>query len=289
MYFHIPDFQKNLRLNLLLIDYLKHHPEVFWDDLRIDSIFDSFPLIWNGGRLIPGEFSENIAKKTISCLNESGVKCAFTFTNSLLQEEHLIDKDCNTLMDMAKGNTIILNSPLLENYIREKYDGYDIVLSTTRQLSTVEQVNEALRQDYRLVVLDYNMNHDWEVLEQLEDKSRCELLVNACCRDNCPQRKEHYTYISKRQLELHDNIPENEQDKFHCRGGNYEYFQFKHFKNFISIEEIREKYIPMGFQHFKLEGRGSNTLHLLEQYVQYLVKPQHRDETRYRMLQKIFS
>ena len=53
----------------------------------------------------------------------------------------------------------------------------------------------------------------------------------------------------------------------------------------MGIREIREKYEPMGFCHMKLEGRDGDPIHLLENYVQYLVKEEYRDETRYDLLQ----
>ncbi len=289
IYFHLPDFQRNFKLNLILIDYMKQNREMFIDNMEIAYIFDSFPLIWNGGRLIPGEFSLEYAKETIRKINELGVKIAFTFTNCMLQEEHLKDKDCNTIMEIASGNSIIINSPLLENYIREKYPNYNFILSTTRELATVDKINDAMKKDYELVVLDYNMNHDWDALAQIEDKSRCEFLVNACCKEHCPVRGEHYRFISEQQIKNANPKERENLEKWNCIMGNYNYFTYQHFPNFMSIEEIREKYEPMGFEHFKLEGRGSTTVHLLEQYVQYMVKAECRDEVRYHLLCRLLS
>ena len=47
--FHIPDFQKNYNLNMWLLDYYQVLRKRFLDDMIIEFIYDSFPLIWNGG------------------------------------------------------------------------------------------------------------------------------------------------------------------------------------------------------------------------------------------------
>lgn len=287
--FHIPDFQKNYNLNMWLLDYYQVLRKRFLDDMIIEFIYDSFPLIWNGGRFVRGRTDLAAAERTIRSLNERGLRIAFTFTNSLLTEEHLKDPDANRVMQMGADtgvrNCVIVNSPLLEEYIRREYPGYGIILSTTRQLRTAEEINEALQKDYELVVLDYNMNHAWEMLNAIQDKARCEFLVNACCADDCPDRGAHYRAISRQQImnadpAMRDSIPE-----FRCRQGRSDYFSFRYNRNFMGIDEIRKKYEPLGFSHFKLEGRGGNRIHLLEQYMQYLVKPEYRDQTRYELLQ----
>lgn len=291
--FHIPDFQKHYKLNLWFMRYYKVLRKRFIDNMIIEYIYDSFPLIWNGGRFVRGQIDLNLAEKTIRTLNEEGLRIAFTFTNCLLTEEHLKDPDSNKVMRMASNtgvkNSVIVNSPLLENYIRREYPEFGIILSTTRQLKTPEELNLALQKDYELVVLDYNMNHDWQTLDAIQEKSKCEFLVNACCGDDCPVRGEHYRAISQQQLMNADPALRDNISDYPCRWKRYDYFTFRTFRNFMGIDEIREKYEPRGFAHFKLEGRGGDAIHLVEQYVQYLIKPEYRDQMRYELLQFLIN
>lgn len=298
IYFHLPDFNRNMKLNTAYFDYFQAHRDFFIDDMEIAYIFDSFPVIWNGGRNVFGSADTEYIHKTISEINRRGIKVAFTFSNCLLEEEHLNDFESNQVMEIASDigskyhlkNSVIVNSPILEDYIRKEFPGFGVILSTTRQIPSVDEINTALERDYELVVLDYNMNHDWEALNLISDKKRCEFLVNACCEPNCPVRREHYRFISELQIKYADpDIREQvERERWECKFGNHDYFTFRNFKNFIGIDEIREKYEPLGFSHFKLEGRGSTTIHLLEQYVQYMAKPEWRDKVRYEMLLLLF-
>ena len=52
IYFHIPGFFEFYGINIRLIELMKEHPEYFYDNIKIGSVYGSFPsAIWNGGRL----------------------------------------------------------------------------------------------------------------------------------------------------------------------------------------------------------------------------------------------
>lgn len=94
--FYLPDFYYKYDLNIAIIKILKMHPEYFYDNINITSIYGSFPgAIWNGGRLTPGNTDYNNIKATIAGFNELDVKVRFTFTNCLLEEKHIFDTYCN--------------------------------------------------------------------------------------------------------------------------------------------------------------------------------------------------
>ena len=71
---------------------------------------------------------------------------------------------------------------------------------------SLSELWELVEKDYALVVLDYNMNNRFEELEQISDKGRCEILVNALCAPNCPARPTHYKVVSKNQKILAKSI-----------------------------------------------------------------------------------
>lgn len=49
---------------------------------------------------------------------------------------------------------------------------------------------------------------------------------------------------------------------------------------FISVRDIEEKYLPLGFSNFKIEGRGLGSAILLEFLLYYMTKPEHQLEVR---------
>ena len=210
------------------------------------------------------------------------VPVRFTFTNCLVQGQHLNDAYCNMILKtFATGNNdIICNSPLLEEKIRNEYGNiYKYISSTTKRLNNADSQMKELEKNYDIIVLDYDFNKNFTFLEQIKNKEKCELLCNAVCKPNCPLRKLHYERMSLFQLEGRDEI------EMKCPDSNKRFWEVKD-KNptFISREDINNIYSPMGFQHFKLEGRTAAPYDLIEILAYYLIKPQYEIEVRERLI-----
>ncbi len=292
--FHIPDLFKHLKLNITLIDCIKLHPEWFRDGVKIASVYGSFPdCIWNGGRTTFGKCSNEAIKFIIEQYNSRGVPLRFTFTNLLITEKHLGHPMSNQIMRMANNgfNEVIVVVPVLEKYIRENYPEYKITSSTCKQIEDMEALREELEKDYALVVLDYNWNGDYEKLEQIPHKEKCEILINACCTPNCRRRGEHYRSISQDTLDYDEHIKNPIRNTkpfkgcdFECQYMNGLMYDRLGYKTFITEEDLYDKYVPMGFSQFKIEGRNVNDIDVLESYVYYMTKPECRDKARLHLL-----
>ena len=296
--FHLPDFSGNFKLNLLFAEMLSHKPEFFREGVEIASFYGVFPpSIWNGGRNQSGVVDKTFVKSVIKAFNERGIPLRFTFTNPVLEKKHLSDSFCNMVMAMADNglNEAIVMSPLLEDYIRRNYPKYKLTSSTCKRITDPEKLKEELEKDYSIVVVDYDFNNNFEVLEKLPRKKDCELLVNACCEPDCPRRALHYQIIGVQQiaynehLKKYPNVPfiadkydtENFRDCPFAQRGLYD---IKNLRTHISPDDIWEKYVPMGFEQFKIEGRTASPLNVLETYMYYMAKPEYRDEARFTLL-----
>lgn len=49
---------------------------------------------------------------------------------------------------------------------------------------------------------------------------------------------------------------------------------------FIGIQDIQNRYLPMGFSNFKIEGRGLGSAMILEFLLYYMTKPEHQLHVR---------
>ena len=49
---------------------------------------------------------------------------------------------------------------------------------------------------------------------------------------------------------------------------------------FISVEELKNVYLPMGFSNFKIEGRGLGSALILEFLLYYMTKPEYHIHVR---------
>ncbi len=290
--YHIPDFMRHCRLNLTLVEYMKRSPEAFRDDVSIASVYGAFPnMLWNGGRFIQGPVDPRIVNEIIKQFNSRGIPLRFTMTNPEIKMEHLSDPLCNNILKMADNglNEVIVFSPMLEDYIRDKFPDMPITSSTCKQIRGYDDLCAELEKDYSLVVLDYNFNNNFELLEKLPHKQKAELLINACCVPACKRRGEHYKSIGRSQIACTAYYQKKQTEPyypeaFECECMRKTLYQTIDSPLHISPDAIYNKYAPMGYENFKIEGRSVPDVNVLENYIYYIVKPEHKDEARLDML-----
>ncbi len=295
--FHLPGLRQNYPLNMLMVSMLNTKPEFFREGVKIASFFGEFPTsLWNGGR--PSNYDQCDAtyiREVIKHVNALGIPVRYTYTNMLLNEHDCEDPYCNFCMRAGDNgmNEVMVFSPILESYIRERYPSYKINSSTCKEIRDINLLNEELAKPYYLVVLDYNFNNEFEELEKIQDKGRCEILVNACCVPNCPRRGAHYENVAKNQRTILKNrtLPQDKQiplENWYCEYGEFNCIHtIQNYNTYVSPEAIWEKYVPMGFKHFKIEGTTGNIFSLIETYCHYLIKPEHQGEARIALLNNL--
>jgi collagenase-like PrtC family protease len=299
--FHLPDFSGSFKLNLLFAEMLKNRPDFFREGVEIASVYGVFPpCLWNGGRPQGGFYDKTFIKGAIKAFNDRGIPLRFTFTNPVLEKEHLSDERCNMILNLANNglNEAIVVSPVLEDYIRKNYPKYKLTSSTCKRLDDAERLTAELEKDYHIVVVDYDLNNKFDILEKLPRKKDCEFLANACCEPGCKVRAEHYRSIGYQQIAYCEHIKKHPGQPFDlpkydpkgfykCQYGQRGIFEIKGLSTHISPDDIWEKYVPMGFEQFKIEGRTANTLNVLETYMYYMVKPECRDEARFVLIRQL--
>lgn len=282
--FYLPDFYYLYNLNSSIIELFNRHPEIFYDDICIKAVYGSFPgVIWNGGRCMTSSSTslENM-RTTVESFNNRGVAVRYTYTNCLLTEDHLNDTLANLTMDIASNgmNEVIVNSPILEEFIRENYPTYGIISSTTKRLMDREDYKKEFSKDYSMIVLDYTLNNTPALVEDPlfhENAGKCEILLNAYCNDNCPMRGRHYEELSRQQLDF-SRTPYGFES---CRAISDDFYTvMKSRKSFITVDTLYKLYAPSGYKNFKIEGRTMPVYDVLESYMYYMVKPENRDRAR---------
>ena len=98
--------------------------------------------------------------------DELKVPLRFTYTNTLIDNQMLLDPQSNIVTSLAAtgNNEIIVNSILLETYLRKNYPNYKYISSTTKCLIDNEKIKEESNY-YYLTVLDYRKNTEIEFLK----------------------------------------------------------------------------------------------------------------------------
>ena len=282
-YYHLPGLFEYYELYRAFLPLFRERREFFYDWCEIGSIYGApADCLWGGGRVGFGEARpEDVAEMT----REYAVSARLTFSNSLLREEHLADKKCNSLCALfekngAVQNGVIICSDLLLDYIRKKYPGFYFVSSTTKVLTEFSKLEDELnREVFRYVVPDFRLNKAYDKLNALNEKQKqkVEFLCNECCWYHCPDRKACYENVSRKNLgePCADHVCASPEAK-----KGYRFSDAMRNPGFIGIEEIQNVYMPNGFSHFKIEGRSLGSAIILEFLLYYMTKPEYQLNVR---------
>ena len=282
-YYHLPGLFEFYELYRVFLPLYRAHQEYFYDWCRIGSIYGAPPdCIWGGGRIGSGDCA---AQEALALTREYGVSARLTFSNSLLREEHLTDQKCNALCRLfsesdGPQNGVIVHSELLLRYLRERYPKLYFVSSTTKVLTAFTQLQAELASDeFRFVVPDFRLNRALDRLNALPEaaKDKVELLCNECCWFGCKERSACYEAVSRKNLG--EAAPEHICAAPDAAGG-YRFSRAMENPGFIGVEVIRRIYMPMGFSHFKIEGRSLGSALILEFLLHYLTKPEYQLRVR---------
>ena len=288
--FHLPGLRFNYPLNMMWVSLLESYPERFRDGVTIGSMFGCFPMsLWNGGRLIQHDQCDaEYVERVVRSINAKGIPVRYTFTNPLLTEADLDDGFCNFCMDVANNgmNEVMIMSPVLEKYLREKYPNFAYNSSTCKEIKNVDDLNAEIDRDYKYVVLDYNLNNNWDFIGKLNHPEKLEVLINTLCKPACPRRGEHYRQIAKDQkvVILNQKLPPEKRipiKEWYCEyGENNCIYTIQDYPTVISPDDLWDKYIPAGINNFKIEGRTAYLFSLIDTYCHYMIKPEYQGETR---------
>ena len=281
--YHLPGLFEFLDLYSVFLPLYRKKTEYFYEWCQIGSIYGSpADCLWGGGR---AGYGDNDPYRVLDIMNEYDISARLTFSNSLLRKEHLSDKKCNRLCRIFDDsntiqNGLIVTSDMLLDYTMKHYPNLYFVSSTTKVLREFFEFEAELeRKEFAYVVADFRLNKEFGKLEKLPQnyKDKTEFLCNECCSIACRDRKACYEAVSKDNLGLAaaGHICKH-ADKSRC----YSFAKAMTSPAFISIEDIQNIYLPMGFSNFKIEGRSLGSAMVLEFLLYYMVKPQYQIHIR---------
>ena len=271
--FSIPGLTLRLPFNMLFCNLMRTAPELFFDDVRINSMYGCFPdCIMNGGRIVYGKrYTYDQIAETFDRINEAGMIVRLTLTNMFICPEQFEDEYCQTILKAAQGRNVeaIVYSHELGDYISSQFH-LKKTLSTTRALSGVEELNEMLDR-YNMVVLNFNHNKDDDFLKQVKDPARLEVMPNELCEPGCPIRQKHYEHNSRCQLS-HEFTPFGCNRQHESSGYSTRTDQSP---TILGNKDIRRLNTIYGISNFKIVGRILYVRLSLEPYIYYFVRQEY--------------
>jgi hypothetical protein len=273
-FFKLPGLFEKFDLIKKVIEVYNAYPFIFKKGYIIDSVYGSNGGNLNGGRAI-SECKHNI-KDILSFCEQNKVFPTIIMSNTLVTyEEAACDAHAINILNNFNIPTTyfcVANNEVEEWLLDKRVASCNIISSTTKCLDEKDLEKEA--KEHGLVVLPENLINRFDIISKLptETRSKLEVIVNSACPLDCIARKKHYNYMSR--VALKEEVP-----KFSCPNYNYAgngfLYELFNTPQFVSNKMIN-KYIELGINHFKIQGRTDSDYNLIETFAYYLVKDKYR-------------
>ena len=273
-FFKLPGLFEKFDLIKKVIEVYNAYPFVFKEGCIIDSVYGSNGGNLNGGRAI-SECKHNIKDILYFC-EQNNVLPTIIMSNTLVTyEEAAHDANATKIINnfnVSTTNFCVANNEVERWLLDNGVASCNIISSTTKCLDKKDLEKET--KAHGLVVLPENLINRFDIISKLpiETRSKLEVIVNSACPLNCMTRKKHYDYMSR--VALKEEVP-----KFACPNYNYAgngfLYELFNTPQFVSNKMIN-KYIKLGINHFKIQGRTDSDYNLIETFAYYLVTEKYR-------------
>lgn len=194
--------------------------------------------------------------------------------NIFLEKQDFEDAINNTILTLchdASNGVELCDFDLLE-FIKERYPNYRFIFSKEADLVeplTVEIINALHDKNaFKLISLPTRFSKDLDMLKELKSRRDIELTVNSLCNLKCPnhancQHNQHAHQYNYSGVNPYLTCPKRNM------------YQDSHI--LISLEEIIEKYAPIGITHFRLdEGIDGPQDKILIFLIRYFIKSEYQ-------------
>lgn len=263
----------------LIYRYLDHAERKFGYHIPIKYLYGAPPVKWNGGRLLRQEVPalsaiEGELRDTAS----NGIIPLVTFSNALVSESDLGDPLCNRILrsleDVSGG--AIVSSDMLLRYIRESYPGIRIhasVIICAAEPDRTATYYQELSSQYDQYVVHPDDLYNIGLLLKIPSRN-ADLLINERCFRGCPIRREHYTSISREQINRTDSTVIDENFLDHCAAiPEHKQLDCKRRNISLSIAETQQL-LDLGFGTIKLQGRTDALPVFFFDLMRYTLEPE---------------
>lgn len=280
--FYLPDFTIGYKLYKLIEYMMEDTPDLLRPNTRVLGVFGNFPYCtWNGGRadtkLLP-PFSRQRVRDLAEDYQSRNIPLQLTMTNTMLTEEDLSDRYSNMILEECSGRGFHVKAtmPFVEDYIKSKYKFKFVksILSTSRDMDPLSNIDK-----YHRLVIPKEFNTDFNYLNSIpmDKREKIELLVNEYCYKGCTHHNEHWDLVSRMIVYDKSLLDKNISTKciYDKKVSCGEYVR-THYEGCWTIdrETLDNVYVPLGFNNFKLQGRG-DIGYLLTNLTEYIVSPKY--------------
>lgn len=276
IYFTLPNFFQNNELINFFKIISKEKQNYFKFPVAFSYATGNFPYCyWNGGYNNndgPGLLYSDFFNFNLN----SAIPLRFNCSNVYLKNIDYEDTMANTILNICENgsNSISISDLNFYEFLKEKYPNYSYVFSKEANLKypISEEIINTLSEYFDYIEIPYFKTCDLNFLNNLKNKNKIELTINSLCPMNCSnyfncQLQEH---LSQYNYSINNNYLNCSKKINNC---------------YISLEQIVEQYIPLGFSHFSFTETENINNDFLFFLIDYFIK----EEYKYEILKIFFK
>jgi hypothetical protein len=136
IYISLPLLCDNEIFNNTFLNYISIYPDTLKFPIYIESFYGAFPYsLWNGGN--NSNYGTNFLYPEInSLITKNYAPIRIDFSNILLKDTDLYNIHENVILKAFESNGTLIDIGNLNvyNYIKEKYDNYQFILSSNANM-----------------------------------------------------------------------------------------------------------------------------------------------------------
>ena len=274
IYFILPDFIEKNRVNNFLIDLSRNNLNYFKGPIYFTQISGCFPYsIWNGS--LNSNYSKGFGYLDLYNF-QSKYPIRLDCSNLLIEDNDFFNVFQNLVLKRFENSSfqIEISNLKLLNYIKEKYPNYHYTFSEKADLLNrfdIDLINSFLGfQEFDFIKLPIRFNKDQELLKNIKNPSKIEIIVNPLCYDSCVKKDacviaENNAQINYSELSCYkycrDIIQKPELSK-----------NILHFEDLVNLEKTYK------INHFSFQNMPQikNDIDLLNFYIKYFIKEEYQ-------------
>ncbi len=236
----------------------------------VEEVYGKLPSDVIGGVrpafLLP-QISREEAEDHVRCVKEKGIRFNYLINTMCLNNIHYSRDGYRAIVELLEWissigvDVVTVGFPYMIRLVQEVLPGMKIKASSVCRINSVSRARQYEDFGVDEIIIDENINRDFDTLTAIRKALRCELelIANPCCLHDCPHQLEHVA---------HDGHASQDHSM-----NNYCYLQFPYYnctmKKFTDPVEIikarwirpedLEVYEAMGYQKFKIVERFKRT------------------------------
>lgn len=290
IYFSLPNLYNYSKLVDLIFSISKKQIEKFIEPVQFITTYDDIPYLFLRGSI--NSNNEKFLKYNelnLVAINSKTVGKRINFSNILVEEQDIEDEYANLILEKFNNgsNYIEISNLSIAEKIKQNFPNYNLIFSENANFIhtfTTDIINMINEQDiFSLITIPPSIALNFDFLKKIKKRKNLEITVNNLC-NNCLFKKMKTCYSKEHELIYNFSNYSFIKD---CK--DLIRYNFINSCN-ITIKEIKEKYQPLGINHFKLCDLPNNKNAIFDFiffFVDYFIKQEYKEDILYQLLKEI--